>query len=592
VPSLALWRATLTTRTARVLAVSGGLALLLVVASFLPRSAPAYVWIVVGLYGLGLSGMWITRRSPRLRAVVMLAPFVLIAPFLFAGIGISASAFLGLTMASVLAGVLVGPRAAVAFIVASLLAITITAALLVGGIRPLGPPIPADPLQPQTWIRMALLWLALTSWIVFTVTWLTSRFEASLRAKDEALERLRAEEAQRLEAERRHHQAEMALIESQKRESIGRLAGGIAHDFNNSLLVIMGWNEMLRDGALDEEERRKGHAAIATASDGAAQLARHLLTIGRRQVAIPAPTPLGPLVQEAVRQLERLLPEDIAVRVELEEVSPVVVDRAQMHQVLLNLALNARDAMPRGGTLAMSLRPAPAPAVADLASGARWVELVVSDDGVGMDEATLAHALEPYYTTKAEGRGTGLGLATSHAIVVAAKGRIGITSKPGHGTRVTIHLPVGAATPASETAVRVSPVASAVPGARVAVVEDDDAARALMVMELRSGGYEVLEARDGNAALELLDRHPDSIDLLCIDGVLPGAPVERVVDAFRRALPDRPVLVCSGHVGSERLRHLIEHGQLPLLAKPFTGRELLSRVGELLRAGAPVASGG
>jgi CheY-like chemotaxis protein len=276
------------------------------------------------------------------------------------------------------------------------------------------------------------------------------------------------------------------------------------------------------------------------------------------------------------------------VRVEVEPVPPVMVDPAQIHQILLNLALNARDAMPRGGVLAFTLRRANE-VPANEPSGPGWVELVVSDDGAGMDEGTLARAFEPYFTTKGEGRGTGLGLATTHAIVVAAHGRIQLTSAPGQGTRVTILLPLAASEPVPATVVPSSPMAAPVAGGRVAVVEDDEAARAVMVMSLREGGYEVLQARNGEEALELLSRNRGSIDLLCVDGVVPGISAERVVETFRRSHPGRPVLVCSGHVGSERLRDLIERGHLPLLAKPFTGRELLARVGELMHA--PKASG-
>jgi signal transduction histidine kinase/ActR/RegA family two-component response regulator len=426
----------------------------------------------------------------------------------------------------------------------------------------------------------------MTGWVVFAVVWITRRFEASLVAKDRALDRLRVEEQQRLDAERRHHQAAMELIEAQKREVLGRLANGVAHDFNNSLLVILGWNEMLKSGALPEDKRRLGHAAIASAADGAAQLARHLLTIGRRQAEHRKPTRLGPLVEEAARHLRHLLPDDIRIETRIESAPPVVIDRSQMHQVLLNLALNARDAMPRGGTLEFSLHSVRGED-AGLPAGRGWVELIVRDDGTGMDEATLARLFEPYFTTKPEGHGTGIGLATTQAIVKAAGGQIRIHSAPGQGSRVTIQLPVSEAAVSDDDADGVTTDPKVLPGTRVAVVEDDEGARKFIAMALRTAGYDVLEARDGDAALELL-RDIEPVDALCVDAIVPGAPVERVIEAFRRRVPGGPVLVCSGNVGSDRVRELIEHGELPLLAKPFTGTQLVAKLAELIGSGRSV----
>jgi CheY-like chemotaxis protein len=212
------------------------------------------------------------------------------------------------------------------------------------------------------------------------------------------------------------------------------------------------------------------------------------------------------------------------------------------------------------------------------------VELIVTDDGLGMDTATLARMFEPYFTTKSEGHGTGLGLATTQAIVRSAGGHIRIHSEPDRGTRVTLQLPVSDAAVTDEQTDGAPANLPVTPGTRVAVVEDDEAARKFMVMALRAAGYEVVEARDGDGALELLRGGP-RIDVLCVDAVVPGAPIERVIEVFRQGVPDGPVLVCSGNVGSERVRELIEQGALPLLAKPFTGSQLAAKLAELMLSG-------
>jgi signal transduction histidine kinase/ActR/RegA family two-component response regulator len=370
---------------------------------------------------------------------------------------------------------------------------------------------------------------------------------------------------------------------AQRLEAIGRLAGGVAHDFNNALVVIISWASMLRRPGRSEAERMQGLDAISKSAGRAAELTRQLLSIGRRRVHEPKPSRIDAIVDDTVQAVERILPADVQVRVTARCDVPAMVDEAQLQQVLLNLTLNARDAMPQGGRLELRTRVAEPHEVADLGPGS-YVVISVRDTGVGMDTATQERLFEPFFTTKSEQGGTGLGLATAHAIVLESRGKISVDTKLGEGTEFRVYLPAASA---SAPPAAIAPHAHAGGGRTVLLVEDDPMVCNVVTQTLRDAGYHVQAAGDGAAALVLArqlhaERRP--IDVLCTDAILPGMPVRELIDRVLELFPDVPVLVCSGHVREDLLRRGIERGEWSFLAKPFTPDELLRKLEELLGA--------
>jgi PAS domain S-box-containing protein len=378
---------------------------------------------------------------------------------------------------------------------------------------------------------------------------------------------------------------EEQLRQAVKMEAIGRLAGGVAHDFNNQLTVINGYVDLLLASMSADDPAREYLGEIRRSGDHAAALTRQLLAFSRKQRLNPQVLNLNTVLGELVKMLRRLLGADIELVMDLEPgLRPIRADAGQIEQVLMNLAVNARDAMPAGGRLQIRTRNAePDSAVADqhpeMPAGPHVV-LEVSDTGVGMTEEVRARVFEPFFTTKDVGKGTGLGLATVYAIVKASNGHIDIESTPGHGATFRIHLP------------RVTDSAlferSAVDSFRiprgsetVLLVEDEAGVRSLAGVILRSCGYEVLEAADGQQALHLCQEHASTIHLLVSDVVMPRMNGPRLADDLRQMRPALRVLFVSGYTDEGTLPH---GTQIPghFLQKPFTPASLAGKVRQVL----------
>ena len=366
------------------------------------------------------------------------------------------------------------------------------------------------------------------------------------------------------------------LIQAGKVEVIGRLAGGVAHDFNNLLTVI------LNHTAMALEELAPGTAA-ATELDGvmeaaqrAAEIAKQLLALGRKTVQRREYVDLGETAHDLGRVLRRLLGRRVALEVTVEDRCGVFADRAQLEQVVLNLVVNARDAMPTGGTVRLRVRSAADDDLARLEPAARdrpWIVLEVADHGVGIDEATRDRIFEPFFTTKEDGHGTGLGLSVVYGVVTQSDGVIRVDSRPGAGTRFIVLLP--RATSTAKAAAQPRPAAPD-RGARVLVVEDAEAIRRIAVRALERGGYQVLEAGDGLEALQVLARAAD-VALVVTDLNMPrlgGLELARQLEASR---PDLPVLFMTGY--SEELAEVSRAAPtIACLTKPFTAAQLLEHV--------------
>ena len=382
---------------------------------------------------------------------------------------------------------------------------------------------------------------------------------------------------------------EEQFLQAQKMEAVGRLAGGVAHDFNNLLTAIMGYSELALD-ALPEDHPEHNHIEeIRNAGERAAALTRQLLAFSRKQIFEPEVLCLNEVVSGMTKMLRRMIPEDVELVAVLDPgLDRVKLDPTQMEQVLLNLAVNARDAMPKGGKLTLET----ANAELDLAYSrshpevqpGKYVMLAVSDTGCGMDEATQARIFEPFFTTKEKSKGTGLGLSTVYGIVKQSGGSIFVYSEPGKGTAFKIYLPRVEEVPGERgPAVEKRPVPALPQGAEtVLVAEDDETLRRLIYEILQSSGYAVLEAGRGEEALRLAGEHAGPIHLLITDMVMPGMGGREVAGRLAALRPGTRVLYVSGYTDDAVVRHGVLESGVAFLQKPFVPEALLRKVREVL----------
>jgi PAS domain S-box-containing protein len=380
---------------------------------------------------------------------------------------------------------------------------------------------------------------------------------------------------------------EQNLRQAQKMEAVGRLAGGIAHDFNNLLTVITGRSALLLERLSSGDPVRRDIELFQKTGERAAGLTGQLLAFSRRQMLQPSVLDLNAVVMGLSTMLRRLIAEDIdLVTVLGPQVGPIRADPGQLEQVIVNLALNARDSMPHGGRLTIQTANADVDDVyarqtLGVGPGA-YATLSVTDTGIGMDAETRSHIFEPFFTTKGPGEGTGLGLATVYGIVKQSEGSISVASEPGRGTTFTIYLPrVDQVTEAPET-LRV-PSASAAGGETVLLVEDEGDVRELVREILEAHHYTVLEARDPGAALRIAERHGGPIHLLLTDVVMPQMSGRRLAEQLGPLRPEMKVVYISGYTDDTILRHGLADSAVSILVpKPFTPDGLIAKVREVL----------
>jgi two-component system, cell cycle sensor histidine kinase and response regulator CckA len=387
-----------------------------------------------------------------------------------------------------------------------------------------------------------------------------------------------AEQALR-ETVRELEESRRQVLQAQKMESIGRLAGGVAHDFNNLLTAIISFSRFVMDDLAPGDPRRADLVEVLKAADSAARLTSQLLAFSRKRPVEPALLDLNQSVLRISRVLQRTLEASVHLRIsESAEPIHVMFDPGQLDQLLMNLAVNARDAMPEGGTLTVDIASRKISSHRELADG-EYATLRISDTGTGMTDEVMGQIFEPFFSTKGD-KGTGLGLATCYGIVKQAQGHIDVETEPGKGSTFTIHLPRVSRAPETRVdAPEVVPVSKL--SGLVLVVEDQPPIRLTMTRSLAAVGFNVIEARTAEEALTMVSDLQAKLSLLVTDVMLPGISGIKLADQLRAQQPDLRVLVCSGYMGSEQDTGIVLNDRTAFLPKPFTGPQLALKARDL-----------
>ena len=391
----------------------------------------------------------------------------------------------------------------------------------------------------------------------------------------------------RLNADRERERLEAQLVQSQKMESVGRLAGGVAHDFNNMLSVILGYAELIMSKLDPDDPVSREIEQIQKAARQSQNITQQLLAFSRKQVFEPKVLNVNELISGFEENLSRLIGEDIALSFfPSRDIENIEFDPVQIEQILMNLAVNARDAMPGGGNLTfetanVSIDEAYCREHLGFIPG-NFVQISISDNGVGMDAETINHIFEPFFTTKELGKGTGLGLATVYGIVKQGGGFINVYSEPGRGTTFKIYIPVS--TDETEP-LKIVDHQAPVPGSEtVFLVEDDEMVRKMTEGCLRKLGYTVLTAAGPEEALAVFTRERNTVDLLLTDVVMPKMNGKVLYERLNSVKPDLKVLYMSGYTANVIVNHGVLNKGVQFISKPFNLSQLSKKVREALRA--------
>jgi PAS domain S-box-containing protein len=384
--------------------------------------------------------------------------------------------------------------------------------------------------------------------------------------------------SERKQAEAERNELEMRYQQAQRMESLGRLAGGVAHDLNNLLTPIIAYGEILVQRKSSEDKAQHYLEEIINAGKRARDLVSQLLAFSRKQTLTVKPIDLNEVITGFQQLLRRTIREDIDITLELAARLPAIrADHGQLEQVLMNLAVNSQDAMPDGGCLTIATRLAAGATEQSEAEGeSELVELIVSDTGVGMDAETRAQVFDPFFTSKEQGHGTGLGLATVYGIVSQHGGEIRVDSQPGGGAVFHISFPAcrqPIETKASEHFRQTTPGSET-----VLVVEDNAVVRKMVVTILRGHGYEVMSTADAQSALDIVTNHPGSLHLLLTDVIMPGMNGRQLAGEALRIRPALRVLFMSGYTDDVIAKHGVLDDGIPFIHKPFTVQALISKV--------------
>jgi signal transduction histidine kinase len=543
--------------------------------TFLSGTATQALWLETSLFIGSIAAAWIVRNaSARVQAFHLGLPILLVSIASLAHWGPSFGA--GVLQMAVLSLLLVFFYSSVrTFLIISFLVLAgdmLVATLIVQGWIPRPDPGLLDAGQAENWVRIFVSAAAAVPVTAFIMAKVLQSLVASLAQSEERMARL-------LEEQEAREEAQNALNRAQRMEVVGKLASGLSHDFNNALTVIRGTAEILESGLTGDEDRELAEDIIR-ASDNAADLSRRLLIFSRQgATSEPSGVELGDVLRRLGRSLGRLLPADIEVRIIPEATRKACVDPSQLDQAILNLCLNARDAMPDGGRLELRTGDGTFP------DGRKAVTLWVKDSGVGMDEATRARATEPFFTTKEEGRGTGLGLAMVKKMLDQHQGILHLDSSPGSGTSFELLLPVWD----GETDEEREAGGESGPSAEILLVDDDPGIRRVLVRTLEQGGHRVVAVGSAREAAARIGSGR-SFHLLITDGVPHREVSPPLLTRFLDRFPRGRVLLYSGYAREYLLeRGVTLGGPVEMAQKPLKSRELLDLVQRLMVGEPPPA---
>lgn len=493
----------------------------------------------------------------------------------YASLGFLSGPGVTLTIGLMLAGFLLGARAMIGLGITSALVVSSIAWGMVHGW--LRAPNASDVAMtmPMPWIRslgVSFLWVGLLGGLIVSV----------LSHMERALRQVRVETLKREQAEHARAQAELLALESKQMEVVGQLAAGIAHDFNNNLTAIIGCAELLKQELADRPDSLDVADEILHSSKRAAELTRQLLVYSRKAQMVLVPSDLHAVVEAAVALARRSMDPNITIKTELGAPNPhVLADKALLEGAVLNLLVNARDAMPNGGTLLITTAPLESDHLKNIdGSPRRGVLLQVADTGTGIAEHVLPQIFDPFFTTKPVGKGTGLGLAAVSGTVKAHSGTISVESKPGVGTIFRIWLP---SVPRETSAHMVAGNAIIRGSGRILLVDDDNIVASAAIRTLESLGYTVTHAADGQKALDLVSEEATRFRMVLLDLRMPGLSGEATFDRLREVAPELPVLLWSGYRAGQDVEGMLRRGAAGFVHKPYTIAHLSQAVAAATR---------
>ncbi len=559
------WRSELGRRLAR-------LTVALTIVAFVPIALATtdnrarVVLIATGVAAaLGLLYLGRVQASVRKRSLGIVSVFVAVGTIGYATFGFLSGPGVAYAAAVAFSGLLLGRRAMHATILICSASAALVGVLMVNDWIPSPLASEIAPTLARSWIRSGSITLIMIMILGAAVTQVVENTEASVKREMKESERRRLAELQVLQAHSTH--------------LIGELAASLAHDVNNLLTVIGWWSGRVASGGPDVD-RQAAHAAISDSINQAASLTQQMLMLGRRDSPTPVPVRLADFIQAKDGMLQTVVRSDVELIVIADDEAWCRIDPSQLGQVLLNLVVNARDAMPHGGQLSVAASHRPQTSGAGIHGPiprGDWSVLSVSDTGSGMDEQTRRRAFEPFFTTKLVGEGNGLGLATIAVIVDQADGHVVLDTGPDRGTLIELWLPSAP----SETPASVAPASfePRLDGIRVLVAEDSVGVLSVARQAFEDAGAIVTSAADGDEAL--IRALESSFDLLCTDVVMPGAPTSKLIATFEAQNPQSAVLLCSGYVGEDLVRRGIEDGSYELLQKPYTAETLVATASSL-----------
>jgi signal transduction histidine kinase/ActR/RegA family two-component response regulator len=560
------------------------------------QQAAAGAWWTFGLNATLLATLWGTTLSAQIsdenRIRLTLGVLYVGSTLGLFRMGLCAESILGLSGFVALSSLLVGfrwARWAFWLVIATL---TACAATYVSGVLALPADSPVSPSDPWNWLRSGLFASSIITAVGGGTSFLLKELVNTLTERTELIKQLRAEALERERAHKQLAETQERLLHAHKLEVVGRLAGGIAHDFNNTLTVILSYGELIKTRVGRDRSIAELADQIIQAAEQGGDLTKQLLTFTRRQVVKPRTVDVQQILRNTERALARLVPRSIQIRrVECSEDLYVMIDPTQLQQAILNLALNARDAMPEGGELTLEAYPRevrqgdPMPLVRG-----QYVAIGVRDTGTGMGNDTISRLFEPFFTTKEPGLGTGLGLANVRETTEAASGHVDVKSSLGQGSELTLFFP--RADPHISGIESTQPLKSSHQNTLL-LVDDDPQIREVIRTMLADNGYLVRTADSARAALDILQ--VTHVDLVCTDLVMPEMSGSKLIDELKRARPTLPIVVCSAYGTDEDVSRRVARGEAYFLSKPFTRKELLDVVARALNApqsnGRPLAAG-